>query len=172
MSICRSCSEPDHSPLVRMISVSLNAPQVFVEESEKSTICGGPWDMCFCRCAGWSSSLLFAYDINRFSHEVAHILPMPSNTLTIAVLTDYVIHPPTFKCNNQQTISKHAFRRDIKMVKHALCACTKSERHLRPASWAIKHWYRLFRIKTGFWLGKYWMFLVTLLLNPLLSISK
>ena len=27
------------------------------------------------RCAGWSASLLFAYCINRFSHEVAHIYP-------------------------------------------------------------------------------------------------
>ena len=27
-----------------------------------------------CRCAGWSASLLFAYGINRFSHDGAHFI--------------------------------------------------------------------------------------------------
>ena len=26
-----------------------------------------------CRCTGWSASFLFAYDINRFSHDMAHM---------------------------------------------------------------------------------------------------
>ena len=33
-----------------------------------------------CRCTGWSAPLLFAYGINRFSHDVAHIISQPNRT--------------------------------------------------------------------------------------------
>ena len=38
-----------------------------------------------CWCAGWSTSLLLAYGINRFSHDVAHMIKVCTACLSICI---------------------------------------------------------------------------------------
>ena len=55
-----------------------------------------------CRCAGWSAPLLFAYGINRFSHDKAHIIVMSERLCLILFLLQKLLWH--FDCFSLQVI--------------------------------------------------------------------
>ena len=85
-----------------------------------------------CRCAGWSAPLLFAYGINRFSHDVAQI------TLTLL----YRDRTPLSDMDQEQHVSpiyQHHWTENSVCVQISHQGCSQN------------HWKRTVRCRFKFW---------------------
>ena len=69
--------------LARILKFRLYQVEVLYYPGSEQQRC---WSDCARRCAGWSAPLLFAYVINRFSHDMAHLVYMCHISFTVLVL--------------------------------------------------------------------------------------